>query len=286
MEIMSTSRQSIFCLRLVILVLTGFTITVFQGCSKDESGIDEILSDQTTPVTFEFEKGMHFMYDYAGAHFVKGDTINILKKGEVKCNLRQGKHSIVWLKDASYDGNKLYEVHYDAQRKMIIRNNDYPILNHDVEYAVNEVNVSEYMLPTQTIDYSSIMAKIEIVATDYDVYQGIDGLSGIAKGFPNILSVCLTDGAYESGEPLGETKFFYSSNIKMFYTNNIICILCPKDGLDNIQLSAEVKDANGQIIPTTQLPKCSIRRGYITTLAGPLFSGSTSDWEVNVYKRE
>jgi len=281
---MSTSRQSNFCLRLVILVLTGFTITVFQGCSKDESGIDEILSDQTTPVTFEFEKGMHFMYDYAGAHFVKGDTINILKKGEVKCNLRQGKHSIVWLKDASYDGNKLYEVHYDAQRKMIIRNNDYPILNHDVEYAVNEVNVSEYMLPTQTIDYSSIMARLDIVATDYDVYQGINSPSGVVKGFPNIPSVSLMDDSYELGDP-GEVPIFYDTNIKMLYTNGIYLMLCPKNGLDNIQLSVEIKDANGQIINTTPLPKCSFRRGHTTALAGPLFSGSTSDWEVNVYKK-
>ena len=59
-------------------------------------------------------------------------------------------------------------------------------------------------------------------------------------------------------------------------------ILCPINGLDNIQLTAEVYDKDGNPISTTTLPKFNLRRGYTTILRGPLFSGSTSDWTVTM----
>lgn len=106
---------------------------------------------------------------------------------------------------------------------------------------------------------------------------------GQITGFPVVSTVSLTDSYYKLQD--GE------------YTMDIICsetqhsdttivktlrMLCPLNGLDNIQLEADVKDAQGNRITTTQLPKFSVRRGKATILKGPLFSGSTADWTITM----
>ena len=273
----SVSRQA-------VLALSACMFMGFTACSSDDPSVDELLSDKTTPVTFELRKGTHFMYDYAGSHYVGGDTIRVSKNGEVKRDLRQGQHSILWLNDPYYDEGNLYGMHFDADRKMLIRNGEYPDLNHSIWYAVSEVNVSEYLLPTQTLTYSTPMSAIFLYVEDADRYPGAVDKEflqiGVLKGYPNVVSVSLTGNEYERRESVDLPIYYYpkSKNMQIIGADGSV-FMCPKEGLDNIQLVIEIKDQNGTVISTSELPKMSFRRGKSISLQGTLFSGKSSDWK-------
>jgi len=56
-------------------------------------------------------------------------------------------------------------------------------------------------------------------------------------------------------------------------------VLCPNDGLDNISFSYEVKDGNNSTV--IELPKVSIRRGFVTEITGTL-GQSTNEYAVSM----
>lgn len=270
----------------VIFLLVIIAATFTTSCSKDsDESIDDILSDKTTPVTFELAKGIHFMYDYAGSSYVGGDTIRVSKKSEVKRDLRQGTHTLLWLNDPYYDEGKLFDTHFDPNRKVLIRNNEYPTLNHPVRYAVSDFNVGEYLLPTQTLTYSTPMSAIFLYVEDADRYPvAIDKdyeQIGVLKGYPNIVSVSLTGNEYERRESVDLPIYFYpqsSNKMQIIGADGASFFLCPNEGLSNIQLSIELKGSDGKVIATSELPRMSIKRGEYIQLQGTLFSGSSSDW--------
>lgn len=271
-------------------MLIAIALPLFTACGDDEEepSLDELLSDKTTPVTFELEKGTHFMYDYAGSHYVGGDTIKVWEKKEVKRDLRQGRHSILWLTDRYYDKPELFETHYDANHKMLVRNEEHPTLNHPVGYAESEINVGEYLLPTQTLTYSALISGLDLYIEDADRYPEVfdndkTQIIGSLKGYPNIVSVSLTGNDYERRESVDLPIYYYprTSNMKIMGSGEFF--LCPKEGLDDIQLVIEIKGTDGKVITTSELPKLSFRRGDYIHLRGTLFSGSASDWSVIEY---
>lgn len=271
-------------------MLMTIVLLLFTACGDDEEepSLDELLSDKTTPVTFELEKGVHFMYDYAGSHYVGGDTIDVWKKKEVKRDLRQGRHSILWLRDPWNDKAELYETYFDAKHKMLVRNGEFPTLGSPVFYAESEINVGEYLLPTQTLTYSSLISGVDLYVEDADCYPGVfdddkTQIIGSLKGYPNIVSVSLTGNDYERRESVDLPIYYYPRTSNMQIMGSSRCFLCPKEGLDDIQLVIEIRGADGKVITTSELPKLSFRRGEGVRLRGTLFSGSTSDWSVIEY---
>lgn len=290
-----------------VLVLALVSVFVFASCSSsdDEEKIDEILSDKTTPVTFEVGPHSYTMFDYAGSKYVGSDSIsgyvvindrkNRNYNEEVEINLRQGKHHLLWFTglDAStyswYDELNGYPK-YDPLTKTVTA-----LPGNYIQYAECDLHVTEYLLPTQKLTFRPLMAYIDVQVTD--IPKDIES-SGIMIAAPIAGSISIDGDGYKAmkdgmqmdvnvdknydknGKPCYETSVWYP--VEHDGSGMPVSVLCPKNGIDNIQLTTEVKDKEGKSIPTTTLPKFSIRRGHTTVLRGPLFSGSTSDWTVTM----
>lgn len=298
----------IFHFSFFIFIFSLFTSSLFfASCSKEEPSIDELLSEQTTPVTFTPLHGKNYVFDYAGSHFVGSDTISAGWNSEIALDLRQGRHRLLWLRELDgnddpnfRDGQYISGVHFDPQ-KMEITSYETNCACGNLSYASTEVNVTEYLLPTRKLTYQSLTSDIvfdiidssPLVSTDFQIGYSWAKI-GTVSGFPAVRSISLEGKDYIKSETF--SKDVYSRELS--YDKGLVLrpgdlpaigvglwvqnILCPLNGLDDIQLTAEVHDRNGNPIPTTPLPKFSIRRGFATRLRGPLFSGSTSDWEVKM----
>lgn len=210
------------------------------------------------------------------------------------------------------------EIHFNPNSKIITATGKDPFKYKGVGYAELDLSVKEYLLPKQEVTLKPLTAKIRVEVLDYSNstksnYKKTSAI-GIMKGYPYVSSISLFGDTYA----LKENSSDYNLELNDSQANNTISnsptqslissyqyiyeidhvasiiskvsvqdshyILCPVQGLENIQLYAEVQDVNGNTIPTTTLPKISLRRGYTTVLRGPLFSGSTSDWEVSMEK--
>lgn len=270
------------------MALTACAAFALASCGgDDEPSVDEILSDKTTPVAFELRKGVYFMYDYAGANYVGGDTIGVLKAGEVKRNLRRGRHSLVWLTEPSSEKYQLYETHYDAKSRTLVRDASYPNLSRPVIYAVTDINVGEYLMPTQTLEYISPISEIHIIAEDAGSYPGTIGTKsakiGALKGYPNVASVSLAGNGGDIRKPVDLPIFYYprsGSKLQIEGADGASYFLCPKEGIKDLQLEIEIREPGGGFISSVKLPKISIRQGESVWLKGPVFSGHTSNWSV------
>lgn len=279
-------KKSIFCILYLILGMLGLI-----SCSNGEENIDDVLSKETTYVKFELGNNYnYYFFDYTeGGTFVGSDTI---ENTHATINLRQGKHQLIWIKglygfDSPNEDSLLYTpgIHYIPKNKTLAFipykiNRDTAIeynkaARNEVYYWKKNLEVSSYLLPTQKVDFLPLTCSIKIELTDgirfFDIsYTG----NGMITNIPIITGVGLEDNRYSiNAETACETIDISGVHI---------CSLCPLDGLKDIQLTCEIKDGNGLPYPTTLLPKFSIRRGYTTKLSGPLFSGSTSDWTVEM----
>lgn len=296
------ARTFSFASRLAVLALA---VISFASCSKDkdeEPSIDEILSEETTPITFELPTGNVTLFDYAGNRFIESDTFKIQSRnGDSRTlELRQGKHKLLWF--VGLDVKKVNEqddfadvVHYDPQSKSVYATLPYVSTTLDLRYCQKEIEIFPYLMPTQKLTFQPLTASIKFNITDSSplVNQGKKSYTAIGeiKGVPAVVSMGITTGEYKRDEQL-EKNFIPPLGIYAIYNSvtgkqNIeaheyLKPLCPFNGIDNIQLIPDVKDDNGRSIPTTTLPKISLRRGYTTVLTGPLFSGSTSDWTVTM----
>lgn len=202
-------------------------------------------------------------------------------------------------------------VHYDPVKR-VVKLYDYDDLTAEyltypketvisrVKYAEMELLVYPTLLPTQKVNFTHLTCGISITATDMT--------SGLAKPelnpnpssgtytepvvgevtIPYIYSLSLKDNSIEKDERVSTIRT-YAQNWDpqtLVYENVGIMVggavmLCPPEGVQNIQLKAKVFNANGKYIPTTPLPAISVKRGYTTVLEGPLFSGTQSDWKVS-----
>lgn len=293
--------------RLAVLTLVCILTFSLAACSGDES-IDEILSEETTPITFKsiinwYADHTFFLFDHVGNNYVGSDTIS---GSEFTISLRQGKHHLVWINGldrwSSLQGED-YGLHYDPRNKSVTTYNQYPLYVRDIAFCEKDIEVTSYLMPTQQIEFTNyIICSLQIKTTDKT--QGLfqtkqDNLYaeqiGELTGVPGVRTVSLTGSNYElDGKdwPIGVYAHFEqlpSGQLEARADSiSVIKMLCPLNGLSDIQLKAEIKDANGATIPATVLPKFSLRRGYTTVLQGPLFTGDTSDWTVTMelYKEE
>lgn len=218
-----------------------------------------------------------------------------------------------------YSGDPSY-IHFDPNTQIITATGKEPLYSYGVKYAEFDVNVKEYLLPKQEVTLKPLTAKIKVEITDFSKYIKSDFNQryaiGVMKGYPYVSSVSLKGNNYTIADAssdysleLKDDKAGYTvseSPTEALISSYTILeeipfesswlgvtdisvsvqdshyILCPAQGLDNIQLTAEVQDKNGNPITTTVLPKISLRRGYTTVLRGPLFSGTTYEWMVTM----
>ena len=306
--------------RLIVMTLACLMAVCLAACGgdDDEPTVDELLSEETTPIDFQladyYRYDKYYLFDYAGSRYIGSDTISSNKCSK---ELRQGKHHLLWIKGIEDDvvrdwrryGNEYYGgigVHYNPSEKTIINFSGYDSDYDKVMYAELDMEVTPYLVPTRKVElanYVSGSIQVEITDMSDDVEQPRDMTSdegynyssmykysrplvGTINGYPVIQEVSLTGDKYIRNEEDNSSNIilqYYGDGIggREFYIKRL-STFCPKSGLHDIQLTATVVDKNGNSLPTTSLPRCSMQRGYTTVLRGPLFSGSTADWVVTM----
>lgn len=299
-------NQAKVTLAAIASFMTAAALLAFPACSSDSGAedIDELLSEATTTVVFDIGRsGEFYFYDYAGSQLVGSQIITHYNFGSsspstTSLELRQGKHHFVWLEYDIEDNDVMY---FDPDTRIF--KGPRPTFIKCAEY---DYEVKPTQQPAHTPEFRTLNATIKVEITDYspDAEAPLTGYRvgesntiriGKMRGYPLVTSFAL-HGSECTFEPTGEgvisatstlvkrtygINTFYESqtSVSVFYRT---AILCPEDGIDDICLTAEVTASDGTAIPTVALPRCSVRRGCVTTLRGPLFSGSTSDWKVTV----
>ena len=282
-----------------MMTLASIFILGFTACSSDdEPSIDEILSDKTTTIAVELSDGEFKLFDYAGSNYVKSDTFRLYYRGSsskmtVDVELRQGKHHLIWF-ETSHDDD--YYLTFDPKTKTVelFGDDGWP------QYAEYDYEVTEYLTPAHKPVFAPLGGEVKFEVTDCSERVEVPLNSwyprssktitiGKLKGYPIASEVSLHGNGYKAS---GSIDFDIDATSGYDYANQKVtkvtigtygaARLLPEDGIDNIQLTAEVFDNDGNPIPTTQLPKFSVKRGHVTTLRGPLFSGTTADWEVTM----
>lgn len=317
--------KTFFSVRLLVpLALTCVFTLAFITCSDndgDEPAIDDLLSEETTPIEFEFGTiqdrwDQYILFDYAGSYYVGTDTID----NAYKCtlDLRQGKHRLLWiygLDNNNYlnqywnNASNIYYkgVHYNPDEKSFSAYDEYASVG-SVKYCEKEIEVTPYLMAAQQIQFTNyISASIQIIITDIPTgtampewvedAHGWDWVKiGIVTGIPSVKTVFLNSNGYEIQKELSRELYLQVDlehrwsdqcdesfrDAGLEINSQYYTTLCPLDGLDDIRLNFEIWDVNGNTLPVTALPKFNLRRGYTTILRGPLFSGSTSDWIVSM----
>lgn len=252
---------------LLAVVLLCMTLALTSCGGDDETSVDELLSEETTPITFNLLKGTHFLFDYAGNHLVGADTINIQysNKESRSVDLRQGKHRLLWMRG-------LDVANYDTATGIVSKGSHF---NPLPQYCFKDIEVTPYLMPAQTLEYQPLCALLQIVIfTDTDDYD----ISKTTVDFPCIKSVGLEDNRYTIDKNV--TLYFGLSND--FDGRNYLYLieqtLCPKDGLDDIELSCNI----GSL--TFKLPKISLRRGQVTEIEGSLRGNDIGDFSVSIHQ--
>lgn len=285
-----TSDKSSWAMFALAVVFT----LAFAACGGGDDDDDEPnnnpqLLDKTTPVTFQLNNGVSYMFDYAGNQFIGSDTIEVYNgkyyadgtsfPNDIEIDLRQGQHHVIWFERLSRTSSG---VHFNPQTKALTVGSQDEAGN--ILYAECDLNVSEYLLPKQKLEFMPATSRIFIMLSDKPSAGAAINDNGYVvgkiRGIPHVTSAELHGSNFNKSDAAGaEIKINPSAQ---FFTGAFLSehILCPKDGIDNIQLTIEVKDKNGQSLTTTKLPTFSIRRGQVTELFGPLFSGSIADWQV------
>lgn len=285
--------------RLALLTLICVFTLCLAACGGDdddsvnqpkEPSVDELLSEETTSITFRLEsKGTHFLFDYAGIHLVGADTIEVEDSYDKshKMNLRQGKHRLLWMRGLS--GATVRGVNYKTKVKGIDYNPTADILTiqdnitsfyPELLYCIKEVEITPYLMAEQQIDYQPICAGFSIAldspSSDYLV---------VLKNIPFVTAVGLENNKHEM--TLYQTNIGFGLERNEYRAGFGREVLCPKEGLDNVRLEYEVirfEGASQVSIHKCQLPKISLRRGYEVRVSGSLFGSKEDDFVVTTSK--
>ena len=289
--------------RLILLTLACLFTFGLAACGEDdelaivEPTVDELLSEETTPVTFNLgSKGNFFLFDYAGSRLVGSDTIEVTEnyqKSYTK-DLRQGKHRIIWFRELSTisevkDGDWFFVAspRYDPEKRTVSCFDwDAVLLSHSPlpQYCIKEIAVAPYLLPEQKLNYQPLCAEIHI-RLSCNIPIGSPRPELVSHDIPFVKEVGIEDNRCILGK--SEDQFFGYNGSSSFgvkitsYTSATLSVdvLCPNDGLDNISFSYEVKDGNNSTV--IELPKVSIRRGFVTEITGTL-GQSTNEYAVSM----
>lgn len=296
--------------------------TVFTSCSKDdgEPSVDEILSEETTPITFTMHIFDNFLFDYTEGKYIGSDTLYSRNGGDEKnVELRHGKHELLWLWGLDKDTDAKQGIHFDPIKKTLENKDPRGEAASDVQFCQTNIEVTPYLMPVQKLtyeNYATCMLVIRITDSSpliqkpsfIDEYDYEPVVVGRITGIPLIRSVSLAGGEYtiegdmnteiiavpamndyweiiQGEQPWLEVtavgeRYLYTQGVKDIRTGNRL--LCPANGLTEIHPVAEVYDTHGNLIPTTELPRITLLPGCVTCLTGPLFSGSSSDWSVSL----
>lgn len=292
--------------RLAFLPLFITIALIYTSCGSDdaEPSIDELLSSETTPVSFELFNGTSYLFDYTGSHYVGSDTVyasngKFYKDGRsfinnVDVELRRGTHHLIWIHGI---GEDLEHGTFNPATKVIRYQKtkrdswDYdPTLWYNIQYAECDVKVSEYLLPTQKLQFNPVTAKlrVEVEGKGDEIYSALGFQNykhiGTITGIPIIESVEMTGEGYTQSTEQGTAPVLLRRGIPDNDFTTDTYILCPMNGLQNIQLTAEVVNVGIVTNPTTivQIQNVEFRRGYTTVLRGFLSDNTVKNWYVSM----
>ena len=288
--------------RMALMAITCIFSLSFASCGgdDDELPVDELISEETTPITFNLmKKGRHILFDYAGSRLVGADTIDVDYPDQKlqTIDLRQGKHRLLWMRGLLFSEGIDDEVvfiaspYYDVKSGTVkCQDNDYRLqLNYPLpQYCIKEMEVTPYLMPEQKVEYQLLCAQIHLsLSCDFSID---DDVSMSVSGIPFVKEVGIENNRYTLGEVDKEvihSTTFQGSGVQGRYNLALFSkdILCPKNGLNNVQLRYEVT-RNGTTVYSASLPPISLQRGYKTTLRGPLVGGQTGDFNVEMYAYE
>ena len=281
------------------------------SCSGDDE-LETMLAAETTPVTFCVDSYDHpILFDFTdGWRYIGSDTVKDAKTVKTTVNMHQGKHNIVIVKGVCYEypdtePSKYEGLHFNPETKNFylnsstngiawrsIGNEEHSVAaNNNVYYWHRQLEVSPYLLPEQTPDYTPVTATLNIIQTDVikpsDIVNVGDYLRTDVSDLPFVVEVGMSDNSYKTREKT-YTLHYYLGTMKstsQLQINSRYITLCPKDGLSVGQLAMTLRakgDDEYRALYSVMLPEFTLQRGYITILRGPLFSGSTSDWTVEM----
>lgn len=305
-----------FASRMSVIVLVCMFVAFIASCESDspeipidgtpeeEGSIDDVLSIDITPMSFSTEEREAFyLFDYTpGGQFVGMERV-VPKwyNGEefvVDVDLRRGKHKLLWItgicnlesEGVDWWSGKKHGVHYDPEKKELVWYDDEVSSSRELTYCELNIEVTDHKQPIKTLTFLPATSYLRVVGTDL-LSQPIDlpkgdsweevGTLNISK---RIKTMSLTGKGYTLAEE-GISGLFYACEGSYVIAGTPL-MLCPFGGLNDVQVTCNIKNKQGQIIPTTLLPNISLRRGCDTSLEGPLFSGRTSDWKVTIYPYE
>lgn len=279
--------MTLACLMAVCLVACGGDDDGSIEQPKEPS-VDELLSEETTPITFRLEsKGTHFLFDYAGSHLVGADTIEVeyaFQKSH-KIDLRQGKHRLLWmigLSGTTIRGenhiNKVEDIDYDPTSGMVVLKNDEASFYPEPKYCIKDMEITPYLMPEQKVEYNYLCATLSISLESGILYASMV----YAYNVPFVSAVDVVGSRYD----VQYRQYNVGSgwNGEEWRTSFSYHLLCPEDGLNDIQLEYEVfvldDDGNRVSFHKQQLPKISLHRGFMTEITGPLFGSKQEDFGV------
>jgi len=267
--------KTFFPVRLLVsLVLTCTYTLAFIACSDndgDELAIDELLSEETTPIEFElldyepYEE--YVLFDYAGNRYVGSDTIT---RSKCTLDLRQGKHHLLWMK-----GQFGESIGFNPEDKT------FNMVNREcfnIPYHEMDLEVTPYLMPVKKIQCKDekVISRCCLVInpTDIDEMSNLDVKDIKVTGLPRVKTISWDGGSYQLEDRYD--GIYLIGGLGELYT------VCPTKGFDGVEVRIYIWNTRDELIPTTQLPKFNLRQDYVTTLRGPLFSGNTSDWTVTM----
>lgn len=266
--IQETMKQKLFhsASRMSSLALALVAAIIFTACGDGSSSVEDLLSDNTTPVSFQVRNSRYIIFDYAGSHYVGSDTVEVYGSGSsaVKVDLRQGQHQLLW-----FDGISKKGANFDPSTKRITTT--YPSTFGNVKYSVCDVSVTEYVSPVLSLVFQPLTAlpvlflsepnSGSLVTIDDDITLKINGI-------PAVTSVSVLNGSYERAGYVGGNL---KKNISAKHYSGIYeapRILCPKDGIDGVRLSVEMSDKLGNSV-SFSVPPVSFRPGQVTAIYLP-----------------
>jgi len=267
---------SIFASRLAVIALALIVAFGFAACgSSSDDNLEPPLSDKTTPVTFQFNNGISYIFDYSGNHYLGSDTIEKFNgrpntTNDIDINLRQGQHHIICFEGLSKWSSG---THFNPQTMSVEISNS-QTAPENARYAEFNLNVSEYLLPKQAMDFQLVTARLGIGAIKH-VPRG--AATARIIGLPTVTSVEIMGNGFKVSNDAPDTEISIKENAIFSFLYESNRILCPTDGLNDLQLSIEFKDYRGNVIDTIQLPKVSLKRGYYTSIAEEIYP-ETYEW--------
>lgn len=310
------AKNIYFASRLASLALFVCAIVGLSSCSKDddEPSVDDVLSEETTPVTFRVDAyTAPIFFDYTeGWRYIGSDTVkNTSSKTSVTTlNLHQGKHNIVAAKDIYSPSPYWTEsinslgLHFNPERKTFYlvsakttfldnqgKDAVYNVTSNDAYYWHRQLEVSPYLLPEQQPEYQPVTARLFIIQTDQqqasDIVKMGDDLRIDIPNVPVVEETSITGNDYKlRQEPHNLYGYIKTSSGTYIHgSNGPYYTLCPRDGLQVGQLVMQVnitKQGGYKQQHSVALPKFTLRRGYVTILRGPFLTGSDADWSVEM----